>query len=508
MTDTPLNVLFITCDQWRGDCLSALGHPMVRTPHLDALAKEGVLFTCHFANAAPCGPSRASMHTGMYLQNHRSATNGTPLDARHTNWAREAAACGYDPVLFGYTDTSQDPRGLDRGDPLLSTYEGPLPGIRPLCLLTGVPTPWTDFLRARGFEVPADIRFAYGHRADGPDYENGRAHPKPLLYPAEFDDTAFLVNQTIDYIAGAKGPVIAHLSILRPHPPWVAPEPYNQMYDPADVPGFTRKANAEDESVQHPWLRYQLSRKAFRAPADEKRMRRMKAAYYALITRVDAELGRLVEFLKQSGRWDSMLIIMTSDHGEEMGDHWLIGKCGYFDGSYHIPLIIRDPRSVSDATRGTTVSLFTENVDLMPTMMDAIGAETPIQCDGRSLLPMIEGRPTHHWREAAHWEFDFRDPADDTVERQLGLTMHQCGINVVRDQRYKYVHFTRLPPVFFDLENDPEEFVNRADDPKYLPQVLEYAQKLLSWRMNHDEQLLTHIALTDRGPVTRRADRY
>jgi arylsulfatase A-like enzyme len=280
------------------------------------------------------------------------------------------------------------------------------------------------------------------------------------------------------------------------------------MYDPADVPGFTRKANAEDESVQHPWLRYQLSRKAFRAPADEKRMRRMKAAYYALITRVDAELGRLVEFLKQSGRWDSMLIIMTSDHGEEMGDHWLIGKCGYFDGSYHIPLIIRDPRSVSDATRGTTVSLFTENVDLMPTMMDAIGAETPIQCDGRSLLPMIEGRPTHHWREAAHWEFDFRDPADDTVERQLGLTMHQCGINVVRDQRYKYVHFTRLPPVFFDLENDPEEFVNRADDPKYLPQVLEYAQKLLSWRMNHDEQLLTHIALTDRGPVTRRADRY
>ncbi len=108
---SPLNVLFITADQWRGDCLSALGHPMVRTPNLDALAADGVLFDRHYANAAPCGPSRASLHTGMYLQNHRSGTNGTPLDARHTNWALEAATLGYDPVLFGYTDTSRDPRG-------------------------------------------------------------------------------------------------------------------------------------------------------------------------------------------------------------------------------------------------------------------------------------------------------------------------------------------------------------------------------------------------------------
>ncbi|HEV2650662.1 MAG TPA: sulfatase-like hydrolase/transferase, partial [Rhizomicrobium sp.] len=123
----PLNVLFITADQWRAECLSALGHPTVRTPTLDALTREGVLFTQHFANAVPCGPSRASLHTGMYLQNHRSGTNGTPLDARHINWAMEAKAIGYDPVLFGYTDTSLDPRELEEDDPWLSTYEGPLP---------------------------------------------------------------------------------------------------------------------------------------------------------------------------------------------------------------------------------------------------------------------------------------------------------------------------------------------------------------------------------------------
>jgi len=505
----PLNVLFITADQWRGDCLSAVGHPVVRTPNLDALAAEGVLFKRHFANAAPCGPSRASLHTGMYLQNHRSATNGTPLDARHTNWAREAAAIGYDPVLFGYTDTSQDPRGFDAGDPILTSYEGPLPGIRLLCHLPmGDPAPWTDFLRAKGFEVPSDIRFAWGYRAPGPDYEDGRAHPKPLLYPAEFDDTAFLVNNVIDYLGAAKAPFIAHLSLLRPHPPFVAPEPYNRMYDPAAVPGFRRKATAEEESAQHPWLAHQLSRKFFRASDDDKKLRRMKAVYYGLMTRVDAEIGRLIQFLKLSGRWESTLIIVTSDHGEEMGDHWLLGKGGYFDGSYLIPLIIRDPRPSADSSRGTAISAFTENVDIMPTLMDAIGADTPVQCDGRSLIPFLAGAPPRNWRAEAHWEFDFRDPADDSAERELGLTMHQCSMNIIRDHRYKYVHFTHLPPLFFDLANDPEEFVNRAADSAYTPLVLEYAQKLLSWRMNHDEQSLTHIALTGQGPIARRADRY
>src|SRR6201999_2005740 len=151
--DKPLDILFITADQWGGECLSALGH-MVRTPNLDALAREGVLFRNHFANAVPCGPSRTSLHTGMYLQNHRSGTNGTPLEARHTNWAKEAAAIGHDPVLFGYTDTSLDPRALKQDDPWLFTYEGPLPGIRPLVMMGEEPWPWADFLKARGYALP------------------------------------------------------------------------------------------------------------------------------------------------------------------------------------------------------------------------------------------------------------------------------------------------------------------------------------------------------------------
>jgi arylsulfatase A-like enzyme len=502
--DESLNILFITADQWRGECLSALGHPCVRTPNLDALARGGTLFRNHFANAAPCGPSRASLHTGMYLQNHRSGANGTPLDARHTNWALEVARAGYDPVLFGYTDTSADPRGREADDPWLRTYEGPLPGIRVAVMMGEKPQAWTDWLKARGHTVPDDIRTAYSLRNPGPDYEDGAPVPKPLALPVEADDTSFLVDRCIDYIRDAKRPFVAHLSILRPHPPFIAPEPYNAMYDPRDVPDFVRKASPDDEAAQHPWLAHQLSRRLFRAPAGEKKLRRMKAVYYGLMSEVDAALGRVFAALKETGRWETTLIVFTSDHGEQMGDHWLLGKCGYFDASYRIPLIVRDPRHKG----GRIVDRFTENVDIMPTMLDALGFDIPVQCDGRSLMPFLEGRTPLNWRQEAHWEYDFRNPADDAAERRLGLTMHQCALNVVRGARYKYVHFTNLPPLFFDLERDPDEMQDRARDPAYLPLMLEHAQKLLSWRMNHDEQTLTHIALLEQGPVERTAPRY
>ena len=124
------NLLLVTLDQWRGDHLSSAGHPTVSTPNLDRLASEGVRFTRHFAQAAPCGPSRASLLTGTYQHVHRSVANGTPLDARFTNVALEAREAGYEPVLFGHTDTTVDPRTVSVGDPRLEDYEGFLPGFR------------------------------------------------------------------------------------------------------------------------------------------------------------------------------------------------------------------------------------------------------------------------------------------------------------------------------------------------------------------------------------------
>ena len=503
------NLLFVTADQWRGDCLSAEGHPTVRTPRLDALAAEGVRFRNHFAQAAPCGPSRASLHTGMYLQNHRSATNGTPLDARHTNWALELRQQGLDPVLFGYTDTSPDPRRLSPDHPSLRSYEGLLPGLRAVVEMGTDPVPWADWLRERGYEIPEDRIELYTRKADVLEWEDGGPSAAPLAIPAADHDTAFMVERVIDYVqTRGDAPWSVHLSLLRPHPPWVAPPPYNALYDPAGLAGFRRAASLEAEGAQHPWLAFQLGRPGYRCPEDERRLRRLAASYYGLMSEVDHQLGRLVDFLKQSGRWDDTLVIFTSDHGEQMGDHWLLGKCGYFDESFHIPLIVRDPRSEADGTRGAEIDAFTENVDLMPTLLEWQGCEVPVQCDGRSLLPFLEtGKAPARWRAEAHWEYDFRDAERGDAERALGLTLHQCSLNVIRDERYKYVHFTALPPLFFDRREDPAELVNRAEDPAYLPLVSEYAQRMLSWRMNHDEQTLTHMTLTASGVVERASER-
>ena len=504
----PKNILFITADQWRGECLSSLGH-LVQTPNLDALASEGVLFKNHFANAVPCGPSRASLYTGMYLQNHRSGTNGTPLDARHTNWALELRKNGYDPVLFGYTDTANDPRAFDENDPVLENYEGPLPGINPVGMMGSNIEPWANWLAKKGHEIPSPTSDLYFNQREQ-ENEQDKEKPAALDMPKEHHVTWFMVDQVMDYIESNEEQFCVHLSLLRPHPPWIAPEPYNSMYSPEMLEDYARSESAEQEAEQHPWLDWALKQPAFAAPDNPGELARMKAAYFGLMSEVDANLGRLFNYLKENDLWKDTLIIFTSDHGEQAGDHHLIDKMGYFDQSYHIPLIIRDPDEKANATRGTVRTEFTESVDIMPTLLDWHGINPPVQCDGHSLAPAIHtGILAQNWRTEAHWEYDFRNISKgETHEQSLELTHHQCTLNVVRGQRYKYVHFTNMPPLFFDLENDPEELINQANNPDYFSLVLEYAQKMLSWRMNHDEQTLTHLKLTTKGIVSQDVARY
>ena len=506
----PRNILFITADQWRGECLSALAHPIVKTPHLDALAREGTLFARHFSNSAPCSPSRATLHTGLYVHNHRVTMNGTPLDRRHTNWALEARKLGYDPALIGYTDQATDPRGLEPNDPRLFTYEGILPGLTDFAATSmDFPGPWAKFLRARGYEMPHEERFIIWMRENGPDYEDGAPHPKPWIVKAEHNDTTWHVDQAIDYVSEQRAhPWILHLSLLRPHPPWIASEPWNRLYDPETMPPPARRTTIEEEAAQHPWLAYQLKHPLYQAPDDERKLNRMRAIYFAMMSEVDENLGRLFDHLKREGLWDDTLIVFTSDHGEQLGDHWLMGKTGYFDSSYAVPMIVRDPRPTADLTRDQVVREFTEHVDVTPTLLDFIGAEIPPQCDGSSLMPLIERGAAPSWRNEAHWEYDFRNASFDGAEHALGLTLHQCNLTVIRDARFKYIHFANLPPLLFDLEHDPNEFTNLAADERHTATVLAYAQKLLSWRLAHEDQTLTHMMATDKGMIARPSARF
>lgn len=515
------NVLLITADQWRGDCLSVLQHPCVHTPHLDALAADGVCFRNHYAQAAPCGPSRACLFTGLYMHNHRSVRNGTPLDQRHTTLALEARKLGYDPVLFGYTDTSPDPRCHSPRDPVLTTYEGVLPGMRTVVpALNEIPYGWYSDLRAKGYPVPPTVsQDLFLPVSDYPGAAERGPTFSPPRYRAADSDTAFLTNALLTHFAEQPArPWFAHISYFRPHPPFLVPEPYNTRYDPQAVPAPVRAASAAEEAEQHPLLAYYLATTAQKsffaagqgrvADLSERDIRQLRATYYGMMQEVDDHIGRIVAALKAMESYEDTLILFTSDHGEQLGDHWLLGKTGYFDASFHIPLIVRDPRAQADQTRGRIVSQFTESIDLMPTILECLGAEVPVACDGVSLLPFLRSGGPSTWRQEVHFEFDFREVLGGGPGAALHLRMDQCTLNVIRDHAYKYVHFTALPPLFFDLEHDAGQFHNRANDPGYTARVLDYAQKMLSWRMHHDEHVLTGMHIGASGVTARREARW
>ncbi len=505
-----VNVLFITADQWRGDCLGAAGHPVVRTPNLDRLASDGVSFRRHFAQAAPCGPSRAALYTGMYLMNHRSVLNGTPLDARHDNLALVARRLGYEPALFGYTDTSVDPRTVSPGDPRLSRYEGVLPGFDPVCHLPeSEPLAWLEWMRADGVDVPEEWR---------PFVDRGRAGARwQTQYDAAHSQTRFLTDRLIQWVeerpeatggGGAGGGWFAHLSFLRPHPPFLAPAPYDTMFDPASVPLPVRAATRADEGAQHPLLGLMIDHPFLKSPDDDQQQRELQATYYGMLAEVDDHIGLLLDWLDATGQAERTIVVFTSDHGENLGDHYMLHKLGWFDQSYNVPLIVRGP-GVSDA--GRAVDTFTEHVDVLPTFCSLLGVDVPLQCDGRTLMPWLQGETPDDWRQEAHFEFDFRDPDSALIEEAFGLTLEECALAVLRDEHGKYVQFSgfpALPSIFFDIDNDPAQIRNVAADPAYATVVLGYAQRMLAWRMQHTERALTGMKLTmHAGLVERNAAR-
>jgi arylsulfatase A-like enzyme len=502
------NILFITCDQWRGDCLSAVGHPTVKTPHADALAKDGVLFARHYAGAAPCSPARACLYTGLYQMNNRVCRNGTPLDDRHDNIARAARRLGYDPTLFGYTDTSPDPRLHAPEDPVLRSYEGVLPGFTVRQLLPEHQKQWLSWLGERGVDASAghpDIHRPVGGKA-------GAVTRNPPVYSRDETPTAFLAGEFIRWLGeqDKDEPWFAHISFISPHPPFIVPPPYNTMYDPADGPDFHRGGSWRDEAASHPFLAYDYAgrkRTKFIPGAggrvrdwDDESFRTIRAIYYGMISETDAQIGRLRAGLEAAGAWDDTVVVLTSDHAEMMGDHFQLGKGGFFDQSYHIPLIVRDPRRKKSA--GTRVSRFTEAIDVAPTLIELMRDTPPVHLDGRSLTPFMDGSTPSDWRDCAHWEFDFRSMAKSKAERMLGLKPQHCNLAVIRSERFKYVHFGGgLPPLLYDLRNDPSETIDRASDPDFSAVRLEFAERLLAWRAEHLDQRLALIELTEKGAV-------
>lgn len=471
-----MNLLLVTLDQFRADCLSAAGHPVVRTPHLDRLCREGVRFASHYSQAAPCAPGRASLYTGMYQMNHRVVANGAPLEHRWDNVARLARRAGYEPALFGYTDQAIDPsvaEGPD--DPRLGTYEEVLPGFDAVLHLNSAAAPWRAHLRALGFG----------------DLGAERALATEPERPAEVGISAFLTDRLLGWLERRDGPWFAHASYLRPHPPYAAPGAWATRYHPDAVP-----APVPVGEPLHPLHRAALGIPVSAAPTDPVAMSSLAAQYLGMVSAVDHEIGRVVAWLEEHGQYDETVVVVTADHGEQLGDHGLVQKLGYFEESYRVPAVIRHPGH--RRAHGLVVDRFTEAVDILPTLAEVMGQEVPPQCDGSSLLPFLAGSEPGRWRTEAHYEWDWRDalmgphrqggPADPRLER--------CNLAVARSSSHAYVQFADGSSLCFDLGADPS-WHTVSDDPAV---VLPHAQSMLAWRSRHHGGRYTQLLL---GPERR-----
>jgi len=474
------NVLFVTLDQFRGDSLSCAGHPLVRTPNLDAIAAQGVRLSRHYAQAAPCAPGRAALYTGTYQMNNRVVANGTPLDFGLDNVARAGLRAGYHPVMFGYTDQGADPRRItDPADPRLSNWEGVLPGFDEVLCLDERHEPWLEWLRELGYE---------GEITTNPELALETENERPAVHSV----SQFLTDRFLQWLTGQHEPWFAHTSFIRPHPPYVAAGHYATMYDPADCPAPLPLAAAEERHRMHELL---LGAIWVAAPTDPADVAFMRAQYYGMISEVDAHLGRICDALKARGEWDNTLIIITADHGEQLGDQGLQQKCGWFESSYHILGIVRDP--AQPAGHGTVVTEFTENVDIMPTLCDAIGVPVPVQCDGVPLTQWLCGEQPQRWRTAAHYEWDWRDifiPAG-VPEPSWDRRLERLNLAVMRTDTHAYVQFGTGEWLCYDLAADPR-WLTQVTDPAV---VLPLAQQMLVWRQQHLDRQLTGMLLRNGG---------
>jgi len=505
------NVLLIVVDQWRGLMLPRLGARYLRLPNIDRLCAEGVTFRNHFTQAVPCGPARASLLTGLYMMNHRAVQNTIPLSGRFTNLAHELRRGGYDPALVGYTTTTPDPRTASPNDPRFFVLGDIMDGFHSVGSFENRDA-YFGWVASQGFKMPKpreDIWLPQGAPGAG-------ATARPAVIPRELSDTAWFTERGLDYLRGrGNRPWFLHLGYYRPHPPFIAPAPYHAMYRPEDMPEVVRASSPAEEGSQNALLAHYMKEikqssffqdgKDLASQMSEAEVAQMRAAYCGLMSEIDDHLGRVFEYLKATNQWDDTLIIFTCDHGEQLGDHYLLGKIGYFDETYRIPMIVRDPREQAQGARGTVVDRFTETIDTMPTILEWLGLPVPRQCDGRSLLPFCEGRTPPGWRSEVHYEFDFRDLWYTKPETSLGIPMDRCSLAVVQDESCKYVHFAALPPLFFDLKADPGQFANRANDPAYAGRMGEYAARMLDWRLGFAERTLTGYRATPRGLEVRAA---
>ena len=497
------NVLFIMCDQLRVDYLGCYGHPHLKTPNIDALAARGVRFSRAYVQSPICGPSRMSFYTGRYMRSHGSNWNGFPLRVGEPTLGDHLSEIGVRNVLVGKTHMAADNEGLARLGINLASATGvhlaecgfePYErddGLHP----GGRPRPRYDtYLLEHGFGADNPWQ-DWANSADGRDGEiaNGwlLAHAdKPARVPAGHSETAYTTNRAMAFIdeAIADGrPWCLHLSYIKPHWPYIAPAPYHALYGRGDVmPAERREAERADP---HPVYRALMAMRPSRNFARDEVRERVIPAYMGLVKQIDDQLGVLFRFLEERGLAERTMIVFTSDHGDYLGDHWLGEKDFFHDCAVKIPLIICDPRSEADASRGTVCEALVEAIDIVPTFIEFFGgAVKPHIVEGRSLAPLLRGETPPAWRQYAVSEYDYA-----MLEARLALRqpIAECRLFMVFDGRWKYIHATGFRPMLYDLGSDPQEFVDLGADPRFEGERARLQAALLDWALRDHNRVTT-----------------
>ncbi|WP_305969429.1 MULTISPECIES: sulfatase-like hydrolase/transferase [unclassified Mameliella] len=481
-----MNILFIMYDQLRFDYLSCAGHPHLHTPNFDRVAARGVRFTNAYVQSPICGASRMSFYTGRYVSSHGAQWNGFPLRVGEVTLGDHLRALGMDCWLLGKTHMKADAKGMERlglaPDSLIGARQADcgfdawarddgLWGSGPDGDYDQKRSPYNEYLKSKGYDGDnpwadyANAGVDDGQIASGWMLMNA---DKPANIREEDSETPWLTSETIRFVDQARGPWCAHVSFIKPHWPYIVPAPYHDMYGHNQIqPPLRHPAELDDP---HPVLgAYHDARVAQAFQRDEVR-EKVIPAYMGLIKQCDDQLGRLLDHLEATGQMDDTMIVLTSDHGDYLGDHWLGEKDFFHEASVKIPMIICDPRADADATRGTTCDALVEGIDLAATFVEAAGGTVPDHIiEGRSLMPWLRGETPRDWRDFVISEYDYSvTPRADA----LGVQPRDARMMMVFDGRWKLIHFEGgFRPMLFDLETDPQEFTDLGDDPAYQAQV-------------------------------------